>query len=519
LKILDRAIAAVFPVTGMKRAAARRTLEIINSGYGNYGAAHDKKSMKGWFYGGGSHKEDIENNLPTLRQRSRDLYMGVPLAAGAVKTMRTNVVGMGLFLKSQIDYKYLHLSEEQAQKLEGDIEREFALWADSEMCDAERLDNFYELQQLAFLNWLLSGDVITLLPTTKRVNAPYDLRIRLIEADRLCTPREKSREKNIISGVETNEDSEVVAYHIRNTHPLSFDFTADEKEWVRIEAFGKKTGRRNVIHLMNRERIGQRRGVPFLAPIIEPLKQLGRYTQAEIDAAVVSGLFAVFIERDDTSSDGAALGEVIPEGQQVDAADPASIEMGSGSILDLAPGEKANAVSPGRPNANFDGFVTAFTRHIGAALEIPYEVLIKHFTASFSASRAALLEFWKAVRMFRRWFAYDFCQAIFEEWLAEAVAKGRVSAAGFFGNPAIRKAYSGAEWNGPAQGLLNPVHEVKAAALRVENGFSTRDKEAQELNGSDFYKNMQSRRREEMLMLEVEEVKRQAEMKNSTAPD
>ena len=34
------------------------------------------------------------------------------------------------------------------------IEREFALWADSPACDLERLDNFYELQQLAFLNWL-----------------------------------------------------------------------------------------------------------------------------------------------------------------------------------------------------------------------------------------------------------------------------------------------------------------------------------------------------------------------------
>ena len=42
----------------------------------------------------------------------------------------------------------------------------------------------------------------------------------------------------------------------------------------------------------------------------------------------------------------------------------------------------------------------------------------------------------------------------------------------------IRKAYTGAEWNGPAQGLLNPVQEVTAAEKRVQNGFSTRDREA-----------------------------------------
>jgi len=504
LNILEKAIAAVSPTTGLKRAAARKRLKIINSGYSNYGASHTKKSMLGWYSSGGSAKEDIEDNLSTLRQRSRDLYMGVPIATGAVKTMRTNVVGSGLALKSQVDYEFLGMTEESAQKLESNIEREFALWAESEMCDAERLDNFYEIQQLAFLNWLLSGDVIVLLPTSKRVNAPYDLRIQLIEADRLCTPQNKQNDPLFISGVENNKSGEVVAYHIKNTHPLSSGISTGE-ESKRVEAFGKKTGRRNVLHIMNRERIGQKRGVPFLAPIIEPLKQLGRYTEAEIDAAVVSGMFAVFIEKSEMSGDGPALGEVVPASGQA-SSDPNDIELGSGSIIDLEEGEKANAVSPGRPNANFDGFVTAFTRHIGSALEIPYEVLIKQFIASYSASRGALLEFWKSVRMFRRWFAYDFCQAVFEEVLAEAVAKGRIAAPGFFSDPAIRKAYSGAEWNGPAQGLLNPVHEVRAAEIRVENGFSTRDREAQEQNGSDFYKNMQSRKREEKLLKEVQEI-------------
>lgn len=505
MNILEKTIAAVSPQTGLKRAAARQRLNIINSGYGNYGASHTKKSLLGWLYHGGSATEDIQDNLSTLRQRSRDLYMGVPLATGAVKTMRTNVVGSGLTLNSQIDSEYLRLTEEQAEQMETQIEREFALWAESESCDLERLDNFFELQQLAFLNWLLSGDLFVLLPTTKRINAPYDLRIRLIEADRVCTPSGQEHNQNIIGGVETNAAGEVVAYHVLNTHPLSSEIGA-AAEWKRIKAFGEKTGRRNVLHIMNRERIGQRRGVPFLAPVIEALKQLGRYTEAELVAAVVSGMFAVFIEKSDMSGDGPALGEVIPEGEQTDAGDAGSIEIGNGSIIDLEEGEKANAVTPGRPNANFDNFVIAVTRQIGAALEIPYELLVKNFQSSYSASRGALLEAWKSFRMYRNWLSNDFCQPIFEEWLAEAVAKGRIIAPGFFSDPAIRKAYSGAEWNGPAQGLLNPVQEVTAAEKRVQNGFSTRNREAQELNGSDFYGNIRQRKREEMLMKEVNDI-------------
>ena len=111
-KTLDKAIAFVSPEKGLRRAAARKTLNIMNSGYGNYGASTSKKSTVGWLYGGGSAREDIEDNLDVLRQRSRDLYMGVPLATGAVKTMRTNVVGRGLKLKPTIDREALGLAAE-----------------------------------------------------------------------------------------------------------------------------------------------------------------------------------------------------------------------------------------------------------------------------------------------------------------------------------------------------------------------------------------------------------------------
>ena len=116
---------------GAAEGGSRKTLNIMNSGYGNYGASTSKKSTVGWLYGGGSAREDIEDNLDVLRQRSRDLYMGVPLATGAVKTMRTNVVGRGLKLKPTIDREALGLAAEAAHDLERAIEREWKLWAES----------------------------------------------------------------------------------------------------------------------------------------------------------------------------------------------------------------------------------------------------------------------------------------------------------------------------------------------------------------------------------------------------
>ena len=502
--VVDRAIATISPEAGLKRAAARKKMQILNSGYGNYGANTFKKSLKGWLYAGGSHREDIENNLSILRQRSRDLYMGVPIANGAVKTVRTNVVGRGLHLKPCIDREILGMTAAQAQKLEKQIEREWQLWAESTDCDIQRIDNFYELQQLAFLNWLMSGDCLALLPIKPRINQPYDLRVQLIEADRISSPDYcDTYDSRIVGGVECDTDGEVLAYHISEQHPLSAEVT--DIKWQRVEAYGRKTGRRNVIHVMCRERIGQRRGVPFLAPVIEALRQLGKYTDAELVAAVVSGLFSVFIEKADASGEE-AVGAMVPEEEQVDAEDESSLELGPGVIMDLNPGEKVHDTNPGRPNSNFSMFVEAICQQIGAALEIPYELLVKRFNSSYTASKGALEEAWKMFKMYRAWLAADFCQPIYEEWLAEAVAKKRIEAPGFFTDPLIKGAYCRTEWNGPAKGTLDPTKEVSAAEKRVQNGFSTRSSETREMTGGDFYSNADQLKQEEKKLSEVKKI-------------
>jgi lambda family phage portal protein len=411
------------------------------------------------------------------------------------------------------------MSEEEADKWEQSVEREFSLWADSLHCDALRLNNFYELQQLAQLAWLQSGDCFALLKQDKALPyMPYGLRLHLIEADRICTPNTLnnvvsdgiyaiettgSNGNRIVSGVEIDNSGAVVAYHIANRYPQSFYLTNNlaPLNWTRVEAFGKLTGRRNILHLMESERPEQRRGVPFLAPVVESLKQLTRYTEAELMAAVVTGMFTVFIKSDGPSSD-LPLGSMIPEEQQV-SSDPVSYELGNGAINILQPGEDVVEANPGRPNTAFDGFVNAMCRYIGAALEIPQELLQKAFQSSYSAARAALLEAWKMFKMRRAWMANDFCQPIFEEWLSQAVALGRVKAPKFFDDPAIKKAWCGAEWNGPAPGMLDPLKEVNAAEKRVSNGFSTREQETMEMNGGNFDRNIQQAKREQKLMKEV----------------
>ncbi|OQP00863.1 phage portal protein [Geobacillus sp. 44C] len=494
MNMLDKIISVFSPERALKRYAARRKLEILNSGYSNHGASRTKKSLIGWNYKGGSPDDDITDNLDILRQRSRDLFMGAPLATGSLKTYRSNVVGSGLRLKAQIDADFLGMTDEEADEWERHAEREFQLWAQD--CDAGRMLDFYEMQALVFLSMLMSGDVFCTLPMIQRSGNPYALKIALIEADRVCNPP-GMMDESVRGGIKVDKYGAPVSYFIAQKHPL--DKTVMQNHWIEVPAFGAKSGRRNVLHIMEFERPGQRRGVPILAPVIEALKQLTRYSEAELMAAVVSGMFTVFIT---SQTPETPLGEGIPVEQQVDTEDPNSYELGNGAIIALGEGEDVKEVNPSRPNTAFDGFVTSMCRQIGAALEIPHELLIKHFTSSYSASRAALLEAWRTFRMRRSWLASKFCQPIYNEFLYEAVARGRIEAPGFFDDPAIRLAYSGAEWHGPSQGQIDPLKEVNAAKIRVQEGFSTRAREAAEISGSDFERIVRQRTREEQLMRE-----------------
>lgn len=107
----------------------------INKGYGDAGASWQKKATKGFRAMSGSPKEDIDANNAALRQRARMLYMAAPIATSAIKTNRTNVIGVGLKLQSRIDrtgmmvLRKMELEEQIEERLAEEREERAALEA------------------------------------------------------------------------------------------------------------------------------------------------------------------------------------------------------------------------------------------------------------------------------------------------------------------------------------------------------------------------------------------------------
>lgn len=496
---LDRALAWVAPGWGLKRRQAR--VALAASG-GFIGAARDRRATRNWTPDTLSADAALLPALDVLRARSHDLIRNEPLARGAVKTNQTAVIGEGLRPRAQIDREVLRLDDEAAERFERAAEREFAAWAESQECDMRRTLRFDGLQRLAYGSVLADGDTFAFLGWQQRPGSVYALKLQLIEAARVCNPNRRGDTPTLAAGVELDAATGApIAYHVASRHPGAHVVAGQPLEWTRVEAFGERSGQRRMLHLFEPEEIAQTRGMPYLAPVIEPLKQLGRYSEAELVAAVVNACFTITTTVDPASGNARS-----PLAATSDDAGPASdlqrvdVDFEPGMVIEgFAPNEGVKSFEPGRPNDQFDPFVQAVLRQIGVALEIPYEVLIKHFTASYSAARAALLEAWRYFRQRRAWFASALCQPVWEAFLTEAVARGRLDAPGFFTDPVIRRAWCGAQWIGPTPGQIDPEKEGKAAEIHKAHGWKTDTQITAELNGGDWDRNVVQRGREERL--------------------
>jgi len=481
MNLLDKAISYFNPREAARRMHARQVMALAG---GYNGARRDRAATGAWQTSAGSPDTDVIADLPTLRARSRDLERNAPIAGTVIATTVAYAAGTGLTCNPQIDAEALGISEERAAEWQKDVRRRFKAYYESPDVDLARVLNGYGLQRQALRTVLASGDAFAITPIVTRAGREPRVAIQLLEADRVSNPLGKRDSDTFTDGIEHDPATgEAIAYHVCNRHPG--DLRGSQKTWERIEARGATTGRRNVLHLFDQLRPGLRRGVPIIAPLIEPLKQISDYTNAELAAAVANAVNAVFIEMD-----GDAFKELYDgEGEAdklIDQRSSWSGEISSGRAINLLPGEKPHNFTPGRPNPQFADFVTAITRQIGMRTGIPYEVLVMHYQSSYTAARGALLQAWKFFLAWRDWLVTTFCQPHYDLWLADEVAAGRIAAPGFFADEVVRAAWCAAQWVGDGPGTLDEQKAAAAAHERLDIGISTLQAESIAHDGVDW---------------------------------
>lgn len=480
----------------------------------NGAASLDNPSLMGWAFEGGSPDDDIVNNLPIVRQRCRDLALNTPVIAGLLNTLVNSVIGQGLILEPTPDAEYLGMTPEEAAQWKKQVTRVWDHFAESKECSVSGDENFYDLTRLVLRSAFESGDIFVALPLNGRAGSMLDLRIQPIEADCVSNPSAityPNMTGDTYGGVETDEYGKVIAYWVATRHPLAKrrpSYTNGQRpfpsEWVRVPAFGDETGRRNILHVARRQRPGQRRGIPLLAPVVEATKVLDRYIKAELQAALIQSLFTVAIKTANPKESAGAYDEMANQLMNDDFTSPrerfyaehGGLKLGAGEVSFLAPGDDIEPIGVTRPESGFGPFVDAQLKMIGVAVGIPFELLTLTFQSSYSASRAAMNMATVGFKVQRDWISQDFCQPVYEAFLTEAVIAGYIQAPGFF-DPLKRRAYCAAKWNGPGALQIDPTKEIEAAIKRISVGVSTLQQETSEINGGDWMVNAATRHAEQ----------------------
>jgi lambda family phage portal protein len=440
------------------------------------------RAVREWFPSFGDADETLLPSLATLRAQSRDLDRNEAVARGATESIVGNVVADGLRPQAKLDHEYLGISEDEARSFERAAEKIYELHANSIHSDFRLLNPLPLIQAQIMRSVLLDGDCLAIRRFRPRRGGILGTCVQVIEGARLENPFDQAGNADVREGVELDDDGIPVAYHIRIAN--SGRIVSEESKVVRIPRFDEQD-RLQVLHLYSARLPGQTRGEPILAPVVEKFKQLGRYTDAEIMAAVISAFFSVFVTSDNEGPFGRKA-EAHLASRKGPSNERSTQTFGNGLMVNLLPGEKVESVTPGRPNSGFDPFVQAILRQVGIAIGLPYEVLVQHFQSSYSASRAAILEAWKVYKLRRTWFFRNFCMPTYEWIIEEAILRGLLYAPGF-DDPIKRQVYLSTEWIGVTMQSIDPLKDAKADEIRLKSGVASRRSIVEE-QGRDYEK-------------------------------
>lgn len=420
----------------------------------------------------------------TLVARSHDAYRNHMIARAAVTRNKTNIVGTGLIAHPCVDAKVLGISEDEAESLNQLFASRWRWWAENPLeCDIEASLDFYGLQVVALVSSLLSGDVFALSPNVLSPRGMFELKVQFVDGARISNPNGAPNTETLCDGIEMDAYGKPIRYHIRRKHPA--DKSAIVDGWDKVEVFGAETGRRRAMHIIaDRDQVGIVRGAPYLAPILEPLQSLETYGRHELIAAVVSAMFTVFLEKESSAFGDPGASAFDGQTTETDGSS-SSLSLGNGAIVDLAPGEKATFANPSRPNTNYDPFYLSIVKQIGAALELPIDELLLHYSSSYSAARAAMLQAWRMYTQ-RRWMlVQQFCTPFYQLRFDEDVARGLIPVSNY-ADPVRRAAYTQVMWVGPARGSMDELKEAKAAETRINIGISNETIETAAMMGEDW---------------------------------
>ena len=469
-----------------------------------------------WF-GGLSGSGTIKQiNHLTTRRNARTAYHETPEARSIVERFADTVADVGLRLEAIPMFEILGISQEQAREWGRDVEGRHHLYAMDKAQHRSRTLNFYQTHRLYQVGQHRDNDMFIRLYYSKDAGLQNELQFEFIDPDQIrgygytATSGYYGQD----DGIKRNKEGVETGYKVW----VRKEGNRYEYKDVVIPARGSKSKKIFMLHGFTPEYAGQGRGFSRLHFALQDFQNATDFKLAHIKDAINNANMYATIENEGlapgnpfegilTNSGVGAAGKQFGSNPTPDASatnvtadallpptcyavpEATTGVVGGMTVVMGQKGDKLKLQGGTTPSANYDKFVDSFASYLFAAAGMPLEVGLMKFNQNYSASRGALILFWRVVEMWRQEMAADYLDPHYEMWLSGEIASGRIKAPGFQ-DPILRRAWLSSNWIGMPLPDIDPSKTAKATQMNINAGLTTGTHAARGLNGSSHKANM-----------------------------
>ena len=443
---LDRAISFINPKAGALRMHYKMAHDVMQKNFRRYDGASQSRRTAGWDSSSSSATSEIQRALSFLRNRSRELARNNPYAENAIREIANNMVGTGIMPKPT------GLGKPTEKRLKA----VWKTWAESTECDYDGHLNYYGIQHLAARTIVESGEVII----RKHIVAGLDfpLQLQILEPDFIDSTKYGTGLVDggyILYGVEFNKYNKVVAYWLWDHHP---------GDSMRFAIKSNRVPAEEIIHVFEKKRPGQFRGVPFGHSAMLRLKDLDDFEDAQLIRQKIAACFTVFVT--DNEMPGVNAGA---------STDSMLEKVEPGIIEHLPAGKQVSFANPPDAGQNYEPYTKSVLRGVASGYGMDYVTLTGDLTAvNFSSGRMGWLKFHRNVTTWQwNMLVPQLCNKSWNWFIDIANVLGYVKQ--------IKVVPS---WTPPRREMIDPVKEVAGVKLSIRAGLTSLQ-EAIRQNGDD----------------------------------
>ena len=449
LNLIDRAIAVFAPERALRRTQARRAMAYYEA------ARPDRQRKARREYGSAANA--VRTAGTSIREQARHLEQNHDLARAVLRVLVNSTVGSAGI---QVEPTPLRANGSVDEALAQAMLEVWDEWGEAP--EVTRQLSWPKCQRLLARTKFRDGEALARIiganmPIRHATDIPLSL--ELLEPDFLPLGHDTEYQgRKVKDGIELNGWGQPIAFWLYRGHPGEYDGSLIP--WSQLSRIDAS----DILHLAQRDRLHQRRGMSEFAAVIERFDHLKDYETSETIAAKVAASMGAAIKKgtpdlyqDETGSDG----EITPR----------DLKFRPGMIFDdLLPGESIEMIgNNGRPNAQLIDFRNSLLKAATSGMGASYSAVSRVYDGNYSARRQELVDVWVDYAVLSQDLAAELVRPVYRRVMTAALAVGRLRLPA---DMPARRALQ-AMYVLPSMPWIDPAKEAGAWQTLIQQGLAS----------------------------------------------